>query len=757
LDAFTIALFIEYFNILSVTVMAFFALYGLITIFWKQSSLNIFRGLLFIQAFCVAAIFAFVLEITVFNVPYYFRYLGGKELYTTVASPQDSTVILTSDTSITAKLRAEFRQIDRFPRGHFAIAASDTAGTVKSQSIGRDSIMVASWITFENINKKIYSIHIEPISNKTESMALSFQSIDAVGKDRMDVSILGGFPQERYIPNMLAGNITNLEIASLGHDILDQISKITINKPIPMYFSGLRLFVASCLFFALISFLRKDLRAKMSYFLFEYKFNPIDKKQKLVYTLIITLVTLFSFITAFTSTSKFWREDLSNQQYNRFLVDALLAGRTYLDAGRPEMLLVAERPYDLQWLEANGYHRDYWWFSDWAYYEGKFYSYFGIVPAIILYVPYKMITGEYLSNNAGIFIFIAIATVLLAALWRHCVKKYMPKIPFVFYLLAFLALFFASGLFVPLRFTRFYSIVKAGGFMFVIAGIFLLLKSIDKEQKLCKLKVFFGCLCFALAVGCRPGSALVSVLVPVVLWKHRSFKLAALILLPYVLIAIPLCYYNYIRFGSIFDFGFTYNMTNLNNIAYYQMHQFGRIINTFTSFITYWLFTCRYSFAFPYVENHHNTGLLSFPTRIFYDKGVGMINFPVVFCLFFFFKSMFSKIKPKSFYLPVTFLIIAIATIFANAYLVGHSGRYVVDFAVFIIFASIFGAYYWYNSETSHANQKKNRLKAIYVLLSLTIFVGLMLFAGNISNDPSPSDPVMYRYLRNSLGFIGGV
>jgi hypothetical protein len=146
---------------------------------------------------------------------------------------------------------------------------------------------------------------------------------------------------------------------------------------------------------------------------------------------------------------------------------------------------------------------------------------------------------------------------------------------------------------------------------------------------------------------------------------------------------------------------------------------------------------------------------------MFYDKGAGMINFPIVFCLFFFFKTMIAKIKPQSFYLPAIFLITGLIIIVANSWAIGHSGRYATDFAVFIIFAAIFSAYYWCNGEVAGAaccdNQVKNRLKTVYVLLSLTIFVGLMLFAGQISNDPSPSDPVLYRYLRYSLGLIGSV
>jgi hypothetical protein len=332
----------------------------------------------------------------------------------------------------------------------------------------------------------------------------------------------------------------------------------------------------------------------------------------------------------------------------------------------------------------------------------------------------------------------------------------MPNATFAFYTLGFLTLFFASALFVPLRFTRFYSIVSAGGFMFIVAGIFLLLKSVEYDRPR-NLKVFLACLCFALAVGCRPNLALVSIIVPVVLWKHKSLRLAALILLPYTLVAIPLCYYNYIRFGSIFDFGFKYNMTNLNTAAYGLMHPIGRFINMFIASVSYLFTVNKYSFFFPYVESIWQGDKFSLITKRFYDKSSGMINFPIVFCLYFFFKSIFAKIRPKSFYLPAIFLIIAAITIVANSWLVGFSGRYAIDFAFFIIFASIFGAYYWCNSKAYHITQERNRLKVIYVLFSISIFVGLMLFAGQISNDPSPSDPVLYRYLQYSLGLIGSI
>jgi len=703
--------------------MAFFAIYGVITTFFKDSNLNIFRSNPFIQAFCLAALLAFIPEITFFNQGYYLKYFADGETHVLEVSPQDSTILLTSDGTL-----AEQIYLDK-----------------------DDSTKVLAGMVFKNLNRRVTSLYIKPIFDNEEQIWARIIRTDEAGSAGGVMFFFKNLPQDNYIPIHSCGPISEIKI------FLDsKISEVAINKQIPLHFSGLRLFVVSCLFFAVILFLRKKLRVQVAHLLFEHRFDPANKTQKLIYTLTVLAVLIFSFICAFTSDTKFWREDyLTNQQYNRFLVDAVIGGRTYLDHGNPELLLIAERPYDLKWLKSNGFKRDVVWMSDWAWYKGKYYSYFGIVPAIILYVPYKLITGEYLSNKAGIFLFIALSIILMAMLWRHCVRRYMPNMNFTFYLLSFLTLFFAGGLFTPLRFTRFYSIVLAAGFMFVVAGILLLLKSVDREKP-DFLKVFFSCLCFALAVGCRPNLAFVSLLVPVILWRYKSLKLAMIILAPYIIVAIPLCWYNYIRFDSIFDFGIKYNMTTLNIGAHSLLNPLGKFLSVFYVFTSY-LFTFNYySIFFPFTETlpGYFKGTLSIP--VFYDKGCGMINFPIVLCLFILAKNMFTKNKPQILRLSSLFLIAGVIQIFLNSYIIGFSGRYITDFAFLIILPSIFCAWYWcFSGQTETCSYiNKSRLKITYTLLCISILVGLFLFAGQISNDPSPGNPTLYRYLQTSLSLF---
>jgi len=404
------------------------------------------------------------------------------------------------------------------------------------------------------------------------------------------------------------------------------------------------------------------------------------------------------------------------------------------------------RPYDTNWRVANGYgYRNF----DWLYYKGKYYCYYGVVPAVILYIPYKIITGNYLSNHGGVFLFAAMSVILLALLWRHCVQKYMQDIRYTLYLLSFLTLFFASGICGILRFPRYYSIAQSSGFMFTVAGIYFLLKSVDND-KIDYRKLFFACLCLALVFGCRPNLGLASLLVPVVLWKHRSWKLVLLAIIPYILVAIPLCLYNYARFGSIFDFGQYYSLTGANLSVRPQLNILGKILMAFVVSVYSLFYPNIYSLEFPfvrppgYVLNNITLGVIWFK-----GGSNAMINYPIVFCLFYLFKNIFNKDRPKTFYVLSASLIVGIV-ITTTYYSLGVLARYTLDFASFFVIPSLFCAYYCCQNNT--LSVIKNHLNISYALMAVSIFVGLFMFVTSENN--MRTDPTLYRYIEYSLGIF---
>jgi len=179
-----------------------------------------------------------------------------------------------------------------------------------------------------------------------------------------------------------------------------------------------------------------------------------------------------------------------------------------------------------------------------------------------------------------------------------------------------------------------------------------------------------------------------------------------------------------------------------------------------------YLFTVnKYSFFFPYVECLPQYNRSLWEITQFYDRGYGIINFPITLCLFFFFRSIVAKSeRPKTFYISGAFLSIAAVLILAISWSGGVSGRYTSDFAFFIILPSLFGAYHWCDGSGNAQmpeNQNRVRQKAVYVLLAGSIFVGLFLFVGRVTNgiigETQTGDPVLYQYLRQSLALLGVV
>jgi hypothetical protein len=735
LDNTTISLLIRCFNITAATVIGFFAAYGVITVFLKKSNLNIFRKKMFLQAFCVAAMIAVGLETAAFNYKHFLKYFADGEFHTTEVSPENPAVILTSDRAVSAEILIKTN--------------NDT--------------VISSGVTFNNLDRRVTSVYVKPAFNNTDILDMYIRWTDAGTSRGLEKKLYKGLPHENHTALQLYGNVSELTILFPERAFFDEISHIAINKQIPFYFNGLRLFVVSCLFFAVILFLNRKLRAQTAYFLFEYKFDPANKKQNLAYILSAFLLIIFSWICVYTSTEEYLQSTPMNRQYNEYLVDAFIAGRTYLNWGNAEKLLNAERPYDYQWLISNGYESGVDWAWDMPHYKGKFYTYYGPVPAILLYLPYKLITGDYLSHNTAVFLFTSITIILLALLWRFLVKKYMPDSRFAFYLLSFLALFFASHIFAALRYPAVWTIVQISGVAFSIAGLLLLLKSIEREEKTNYLMLFFACFCFALAVGCRPNMLIASLIVPVVLWKRRSWRLALFALLPYMIVAIPMCIYNYVRFDSIFEFGHKYciGLGGGGGIA----HLLNPLAQIHRAVITLSLYLFRpyiYSLHFPFVELIPITSFVATGLDFFklHNGAAGIINFPIVFCLLYLFKVISSKNRPNGFCLLSVFSIVAALMIVQFSHMGIFHGRYLLDCMLFILLSSLFCAYYWSNSQND-IFQDRTHLKIVYALLAATVFVGLLLFATwgdiGIHTYGDYGNPALYRYLESSFGIIGRI
>src|ERR1035438_1983943 len=83
------------------------------------------------------------------------------------------------------------------------------------------------------------------------------------------------------------------------------------------------------------------------------------------------------------------------------LARGLLSGHLYIDKEVPPVLEQLKDPYD---PSANRAVRDdpRYRLHDFSYYRGKLYLYFGVPPALFLFVPWHLVTGGWLAHWAAV-------------------------------------------------------------------------------------------------------------------------------------------------------------------------------------------------------------------------------------------------------------------------------------------------------------------------------------------------------------------
>jgi len=252
----------------------------------------------------------------------------------------------------------------------------------------------------------------------------------------------------------------------------------------------------------------------------------------------------------------------SGKDYYWLLTQAFQKGQTSLLVEPSPELLKLVNPYDLK--QRKGI--DYLW--DTTLYNGKYYLYWGPVPAV-LGVFINFITSKPVTDAGLVFVFL-IGTAFFSVLLLKKLYQDDQMAGWIFW-----GAVFASVINIPLIWLlarpAVYEASIAGGQFFIRAGFFLLYLAFRSSMRI--KYVAFSALAFGLA-GCSRINLLPAVifLASMILWRvylihnknlRASMPGFAATLIPLALIACALCWYNYARFGSIFEFGHRYQLTGL--------------------------------------------------------------------------------------------------------------------------------------------------------------------------------------------------
>ena len=239
-----------------------------------------------------------------------------------------------------------------------------------------------------------------------------------------------------------------------------------------------------------------------------------------------------------------------------YLVDGFLNGHLHLSRLPAPELLALPDPYDPQ---TNAQHR----LLDASLYRGKYYLYYGPTPAILLMLPWKIVTGHHLPQWAATAFFAIAGLGALALLLGGIRQKYFsPATPSLFFFAIVLA-GHVSWLPVILRRPGVWELPIVTAAALFWWSLLCLWKSHVSRRRY--LWAFAGGLALAFALGARPTQLFaVSVVTlafacpfdrarPLRSVLHRGWP----VVLPLLFGGLGLLAYNYARFGALGEFGQT--------------------------------------------------------------------------------------------------------------------------------------------------------------------------------------------------------
>lgn len=618
--------------------------------------------------------------------------------------------------------------------------------------------------SYEDDDEKV-RLHISNIDTEVATFKIELKDIDEPTKykiyfsdettegfyDLAEKTYIDDFEKSKYMSVSLSGEVSDI-LVYMDKDLYEQekFNKIVLNEKIPFEFNIIRFIIV----LGLLLFVYCMKNSKV----FNEEYSKKNLKQEIILIVILTIfLILLSFINTYSSAEESEEDDsdftTTEGIYNKDFVDSLKDGKFYLSHEPTESFLNLENPYDANARADLNRTYDYLW--DTAYYEGHFYIYFGILPALLIFLPFNLITGAYLKVSVANYIFSVLIFILLKEILLKVINRYFEKVPFKTVIYSLITLCSGSLILYANGMSRFYEVVIVAGIYFVLQGIYFILSSMESE-KYKHLKIFFGSICLAVSVACRPTDLFASILIIPYLInllvkyikniKENKANLAKLIIsvgVPYITAGILLMWYNYVRFGNVFDFGNKYQLTVTN-----MMELSGRIFSIPIGLLCNLFTVPKIIPQFPFIA--HSNELGSFYGYYYIENMLGGVFMLAPICFTCFYIVKFNKkIENKELKTIVNMLVgVGIFIAILSVAMAGSNQRYLIDYAWMLILAGILIFISIYNILKSDEAKKIMKLllcvTTIYTFI-ISISSGILSEKGYMENV-SPEEYYKTKY-----------
>jgi hypothetical protein len=249
--------------------------------------------------------------------------------------------------------------------------------------------------------------------------------------------------------------------------------------------------------------------------------------------------------------------------YYNLLSDGLLGGHLHLLVKPDPALLALPNPYDPYANTGLRIH-------DLSLYHGHYYLYWGPAPALLLYIPFRLLPLGDLPETLAVFLFAFVGFCFSIACLRALAQRFVPDAPRWMLGAAAVALAFGNALPFTLRRVAVYEVAIMAGFCLSFIALYLVITGLRdgvRPRRLAAASLLIG-----LAVGSRPTMlvwALGLVVLAAVLHRRepgrqQRMQTVAVLLGPVTCVGILLLAYNALRFGSPMEFGQKYQLSGFD-------------------------------------------------------------------------------------------------------------------------------------------------------------------------------------------------
>lgn len=427
--------------------------------------------------------------------------------------------------------------------------------------------------------------------------------------------------------------------------------------------------------------------------------------------------------------------------YDR-LADGFLHGQLSLLETPDPRLAGLDNPYDYR---QRGDIPIVW---DASYFQGRFYLYWGPVPAVLVWMVKGLFHIPVGDLQLTLFFVIGIMA-LQAGLITLAYHRWFGHLPAGMAAAPLLAATFGVPLLWLLARPSIYEAAIAGGQFFWLLGLLFCFFGLNNRRKAAWF--FTAGLSWAAAIGCRANLAVsicaALVVLLVIYLRKPEFRNACYSGgLAFALGMAVLGLYNYARFGSLLETGYSYQLTGpaavsiVNGKLFSPTYILPNFYNTF-------LRPIGIDSEFPFIHSPWLTEIMwpffiRLPAAYYYSEPISGLLFtcPFIFFLAGLLGKRLHRQPEVQILLVSTGLSILASLVFITSFM-----RYLLDFSPSLLLLAAFG--YWKAGEKSYAQRTVGLIFAFWGLVG-----GLLLGIAGPNNNFLNNNPALFQWLAGLFG-----